>query len=84
MVPEHERKDYSTALEQLYRYVSEMDCKMHIYASFMKEEVVRKLIAVVCFFTPSVWYSLLIVSCTACDRTPSTLHAVFDDDEVHS
>lgn len=46
-VLEQERLDYNAAFAQLYRHVSDMDDKMHIYASFMKEEGVRKLIAVV-------------------------------------
>ena len=56
VVPEYERIEYNTAFQQLYAHVLEMDNKMHIYASFMKEERVRKLIAVVCFFISSIRY----------------------------
>ena len=73
MVQEHERLDYNTAFEQLYRYVSEMDNRMHIYASFMKEEGVRKLIAIVCFFTPSIWY--LVPHYFVCRLRPCTINA---------
>ena len=72
-VPENERTEYNTSFEQLYRHVSDMDNKMHIYASFMKEEVVRKLIAVVCFFTPSVWY--LLTHCFVYSLRPHTINA---------
>ena len=53
MVPEHERLEYNTTFQQLYRHVSENENKMHIYASFMKEEDVRELIDVVCLMISS-------------------------------
>ena len=73
MVQVHERLEYNTAFEQLYRHVSDMDNKMHIYASFMKEEGVRKLIAVVRFPIPFI--GCFVAHCFVCRLRPRIISA---------
>lgn len=47
MVPDAQRLDYNTSFEQLYRLVSELDQKLHHYACVMKEDAIKKLVAMV-------------------------------------
>ncbi|OBZ72332.1 hypothetical protein A0H81_07506 [Grifola frondosa] len=46
-VPDNQRLEYNTAFEQMWRYVHEVESKLHMYACFIKEDAIRKLIAMV-------------------------------------
>ena len=46
-VPEDQRQEYSTVLDNLWRLVIEVDPKMTMYAVLLSEDLVRRLIAMV-------------------------------------
>ena len=49
MVPDNQRIEYNAAFEHLHRLITEVDQRLPYYAMFMKEEMIKKLIVMVCF-----------------------------------
>jgi hypothetical protein len=60
-VPETQRAEYNRTLEQAYRYAQEVEPKLPMYFYVLKDaDMVRKLIAIVCFISVRVVSHFLI------------------------
>ena len=50
IIPDGQRIEYNVTFENLHRMINEVDQKLHHFAVFMKEDVIKKLVLMVSLF----------------------------------